>query len=157
MFAKAKLTWYNIPMKILIISDTHNIISNALSVIRRLNPTHIVHLGDMVTDADAIKISFPNIEMLNVRGNNDFFTKAPENMLIELDSRKFFLTHGHKFGVKWGVQSLAQYAKNLDADYALFGHTHNCYNDIIDGVRLLNPSSNGYIVIETNKVEVCKY
>lgn len=144
-------------MKILIISDTHKKISNAISVIERIAPTHIFHLGDMVSDAEDLKTIFPNIELKSVRGNNDFFSRSPDNLLIGLEGINFFLTHGHNYGVKESVKLLAHHAKKIGAHYALFGHTHEFFDDTIECVRLLNPSSNGYIIIEDNKIEVYKY
>ena len=144
-------------MKILIISDTHYKIEDALFIIKRLAPSQVIHLGDMTSDAVNIKNAYPDIEMYSIKGNNDFFTRAPAELIAEFFGERFFMTHGHRFNVKSGMEHLAAHAKRLGAKYALFGHTHLPFNKEVDGVRLLNPSSNGYIIIKNGKIEVHKY
>jgi putative phosphoesterase len=144
-------------MKILVLSDTHYAIDNPMHVIGLVRPSYIFHLGDMVSDANDIKKAYPNIQMHIVKGNNDFSFTCPYEKIVELFGNKFFLTHGHKYNVKAGLEHLARRAKALGASYALFGHTHLPFNGIIGGVRLLNPSSGGYILIENENCEVYKY
>ncbi len=144
-------------MKILVISDTHNRISAALSAVRRHCPTHIVHLGDMAEDARQIGMAFPGTPVLCVRGNNDFLVRIPYDIVTEIDGMRLFFTHGHKYGVKSGTDTLARHAASLGVQYAFFGHTHSPHDTVAEGVRLLNPSSHGYILLENHKVEVYKY
>ncbi|OQB14955.1 MAG: hypothetical protein BWY15_00769 [Firmicutes bacterium ADurb.Bin193] len=144
-------------MKILIISDTHGRIQNALCAISRVRPERVYHLGDTTDDAGEIGLYFPDIEVCAVKGNNDFFSKAPDDIVARIDGLLYFFTHGHKYGVKTGLYRLAERAKALGADIAVFGHTHRLFDGSINGVRLLNPSSSGYIVIDNNQTEVNKY
>jgi len=58
-----------------------------------------------------------------------------------VESLKLFYCHGHKYGVKSCLDSLAREAKRRDADIALYGHTHNALISEIDGVTLINPGS----------------
>lgn len=154
---KSPKAWYNICMKILVLSDTHYKTDNAKHVIERVRPTHIFHLGDMTADASDIKKAYPDIQMHAVRGNNDFSPAYPHEKIVELFGQRFFLTHGHKYNVKSGPELLARRARDVGAAYALFGHTHLPFDGVVGGVRLLNPSSYGYILIENERYEVYNY
>ena len=67
---------------------------------------------------------------------------------------RVFLTHGHLFGVKSGLDTLAAAAKDMGAQLALFGHTHQALLEERNGVTLLNPGAAGrfgrssYAVVE---------
>lgn len=148
---------YNNHMKIMVISDTHYNINRAVAVIRKQKPDIIFHLGDMVSDAEDLSCLFPDITIHCVKGNNDFFSKALPDLLLSLDGVNYYLTHGHAFGVKSGIQRLVERGKRLGADFILFGHTHQIFDQTIGNVRVMNPSNHGYIIIENNLAEVRKY
>lgn len=42
----------------------------------------ILHLGDCVVDADALRREFPHITMVNVPGNCDFSREIQRDLLI---------------------------------------------------------------------------
>ncbi len=67
------------------------------------------------------------------------------------------LCHGHTFNVKMTYITLAHEAKNRGVDIALFGHTHEPYISLENGVYLMNPGSaaNGsYGIIDINDKEI---
>ena len=49
--------------RILVLSDTHRKVSLALRVIPAIKPDAIIHLGDMVSDAEEIEAYFPDIPL----------------------------------------------------------------------------------------------
>jgi len=60
-----------------------------------------------------------------------------------VEGYKIFLTHGHLYGVKSGLQNLYYKSKEEGADIALFGHSHIAVNEEIGGIVFLNPGSIG--------------
>lgn len=143
-------------MKILVFSDSHqrdNYIREAVQL--HLNAgavDRIIHLGDGVRDLEGI---YPQIPVCYVDGNYEEYITSyiarkaltTEN-LIELGGFKFFMTHGHRYGVKGGLSHAVTAAKQKGADVLLFGHTHERYyeyippeNDDERGLYVFNPGS----------------
>lgn len=114
-------------MKIIVLSDTHGHINDAKDIISlcRKGTDLVIHLGDTCRDFDEISSLFPDLQMVGVAGNNDFFrTSVPNELFLNLDGIKFFISHGHQFGVKRDLDTLSFQAMSKGADIALFGHTH---------------------------------
>ena len=78
-------------------------------------------------------------ELYAVGGNCDIIG-APE-IVTEIDGVRILLTHGHKYGVKNSLLPLTLRAKELDCAVAIFGHTHQPFCSIENGVFLLNPGA----------------
>lgn len=137
-------------MKILVISDTHNYIENAVNLIKNINPDYTFHLGDMASDCHELENMFPTKIIAAVRGNNDFFDNSyPLERLAEIGEKKIFACHGHKYGVKMSLLQLEYKAKELGADIVLYGHTHVAFLDVSDERVIMNPGSKGsYGIIE---------
>ena len=136
-------------MSLMVISDTHGRTTAIMSILMANKEiTHLVHLGDMVSDAEDIKAAFPDIKVIMVSGNNDFWSREKEELIFDWHELKIFACHGHKYGVRGSKGILAARAKELGADMALFGHTHIKFDEELDGVWLLNPSSTGYYIID---------
>ena len=139
-------------MSLMVISDTHGMTTNIMNILSGSNEiTHVVHLGDKVRDADDIQSVFPQIKVIKVAGNNDFFSSERVEILFEWNGIKVFACHGHKYGVRGSKGILAKRVKETGANFGLFGHTHIKFNEEVDGVRLLNPSSTGYFIINKDK------
>ena len=82
------------------------------------------------------------MEVYVVAGNCDENSKdTPEDLVLEIRRKKFFLTHGHNYNVNNGIDKIVEKAKELGADYALFGHTHVHLREKVDGITVLNPGS----------------
>ncbi len=60
---------------------------------------------------------------------------------METEGIKIFACHGHLYSVKTTLARLAKRAKELGCQVALYGHTHEARESVIDGVTLLNPGS----------------
>lgn len=146
-------------LKILVISDTHRNISNAVELIKKHDPDYIFHLGDICDDCERLAEMFKNKIILSVIGNNDFgaaYSDFPKERTFTLEGKKFFMCHGHRYNVKSSLLSLTMRAKEIGADVALFGHTHEKYLEEEDGIIILNPGSvrsYGIIEIKDGKIE----
>ena len=94
-----------------------------------------------------------------VAGNNDFFGGQSE-FVLDVEGRRIFACHGHRYGVKSGTDRLVRAAKEKLCDVALFGHTHEAFAGEEEGVLLINPGcmtrysprqTYCYLVINGNK------
>lgn len=130
-------------MKILVLSDTHGDTNKAEEAIRANNEINlIIHLGDYFRDAQKLSNLFPDIPIEYIYGNSDFMIdNIPAEKMLEVCGKRIFLTHGHRYSVKWDYDRLYRKAEELKADMILFGHTH--IPDIVkkDRFYLLNPGS----------------
>lgn len=102
-----------------------------------------LHAGDFTTDADYLAMLCGK-PVHKVAGNGDWpYSAEPEELLLELEGHRIFLSHGHMLGVRSGTGRLADYAALQGADIAVYGHTHVA--DIRPGQALtvLNPGSIG--------------
>ncbi|NLC69255.1 MAG: metallophosphoesterase [Clostridiaceae bacterium] len=154
-------------MKILVFSDTHGDIKKAREAIKKnIDTDLIIHLGDYFRDAQKIRAEFPGIPVEYIYGNSDFMIDdTPAEKLLEFEGKRIFMTHGHKYSVKWNYQQLFDKAYELKADVLLFGHTHVAEIVKNGSGYILNPGSisdprgdsiESYAVIEINdgKVEL---
>ncbi len=131
-------------MKILVLSDSHRYLDHMQTAIEQENPTHVIHLGDHVRDAEELSRRFPMLPVLKLRGNCDFDYDCREQALVEYDGVRILAVHGHRYGVKSGLLRYELAARESQADVALFGHTHLAYCQQYEGLWLLNPGSCGY-------------
>lgn len=128
-------------MIIAVVSDTHGVVLPVAYSLQRNNVDVVLHLGDYCEDIKLIN-QITGMESYVVSGNcdeNNF--DVPEEMVIEIRRKKFFLTHGHNYDVNNGLEKIIKRAKELGVDYALFGHTHVHLRKKVDGITLLNPGS----------------
>ena len=129
-------------MKALVFSDTHGKINYVIKIIESHKKVDlIIHLGDLVRDAEHIGSIFNGIKVECVAGNNDFYENHPFEKIIEFDNKKLLLTHGHEYRVKYGYDDLIRKGKESKTDGVLFGHTHKAHEDIIDNILYFNPGS----------------
>ncbi len=142
-------------MKILVLSDSHGELAHMHEAIEKERPNLIFHLGDHIRDADEIADHHKTIPVVRVQGNCDILSCGSEILLHECEGVRFFLTHGHRQGVKNGLMRLTYAAMEANAQIAVFGHTHCPLCTEMSGVTLLNPGSCGgygatYGVIEVH-------
>lgn len=126
-------------MKIVVFSDTHGnhaLAAHALDLAGHVD--HIIHLGDNTDDADFLEL-LSGRSVIKVLGNCDYSTESPRESLLTLEGKKFFLTHGDRYGVKAGLDRLARKAAVEKADVVLYGHTHIRSVITRDGVLYVNP------------------
>ena len=148
-------------MKLIVFSDSHRELAHMRDVIDREKPDYVFHLGDHDADAEAISHEFQTLPVAMVRGNCDTWSNTPETLTLELGGIRFFLCHGHRYGVKSGVSTAVYAAMEEKADVLLYGHTHVADQQEIHGIKLLNPGSCGYsfpstygfFLIENGKIQ----
>lgn len=130
-------------MRIVVFSDSHRRESYVFEIIERHkdNADLFLFLGDGNEDVDTALMLYPNIKIERVSGNCDFSSPYPASRIIELANKKILFTHGHPYYVKHGLQELEREAKSCGADICCFGHTHNEYCEIKDGIYFLNPGT----------------
>ncbi|MBR6720333.1 MAG: metallophosphoesterase [Clostridia bacterium] len=126
--------------RILVISDTHGRIDNAVRLMENVPFDKIIHLGDNVKDALSLGRAFPEAELIYVRGNNDPFGTENEK-IIEIGNVKILACHGHTYSVSTDLLRISLAAVEKGAKVALFGHTHRKEDTDYNGVRLFNPGS----------------
>ena len=130
------------PAKILIVSDTHGNNTNLRKAIANMgeNLDLMVHLGDFMCHPDVIRglVDCP-VEM--VRGNCDSLSSIQSAKLIDIAGHKAFITHGHTYGGKWGIDTMKDIARENGAGIVMFGHTHEPMADKTPGMAVINPGS----------------
>lgn len=131
-------------MRILVVSDVHGHMAALRQAIEE-QPTAaaVIFLGDGLRQAQQAEQEFPNLPFYLVPGNGDWSSHLPPAREETLGGKRFFFTHGHQYGVKYGLYTLELAARERQADVALFGHTHQPYEEYIDGLYLFNPGSVG--------------
>ena len=142
--------------KLLIVSDSHMNTENILQAIKHEKPDMLIHLGDIEDDPDDIQ-DFLNkvvneakgrpadeyVRSVYIKGNCDrlFKDKMIGALLFDINDLKVLATHGHGFYIDAGVDDLLAVAKEKSCDIVMYGHTHAYHDEVIDGVRFLNPGS----------------
>lgn len=124
---------------IIVMSDSHGeskVIQDIKSKYQN-EASAIIHCGDSeLTANDSI---WDGITV--VRGNCDYGNDFPESAVLTADDNKIFVTHGHLYGVNFGLSRLTDAAESVHANIALFGHLHTPIATIEDGILCLNPGS----------------
>jgi len=141
-------------MKLLITSDVHGSKDRLAKVIKRHQDVdYHLNAGDMCLDQH----TYAKHLLITVKGNNDFSSIEPYHRILELKDLKVYLTHGHIEHVKYGLESLKNQAKNVDAKLIVFGHTHKRYLETDEDITILNPGALGdfhksYAIYENGQV-----
>ncbi len=140
-------------MNLLIISDTHKDTDLMNELIEKYKGYNVIHCGDFCVDVNFLKKN----NILYVYGNCDSKGDIYDRIL-EIDSKKIFITHGHKYNVKFGFDKLYFKALELGCDYVFFGHTHEALNIECNGIHFVNPGSlkykRTYAIVENDNIEI---
>ncbi|MBO4337580.1 MAG: metallophosphoesterase [Lachnospiraceae bacterium] len=137
-------------MKILIVSDTHGRHETLMKVLRREEPVDmLIHCGDTEGGEDWIRQHTQCLSVPIVKGNNDFFSRLPAELELDIEGLHVFITHGHGYGVSMGIERLAEEAVSRRADIVMYGHTHRpviMHEDSSTGrgLWIINPGSLSY-------------
>ena len=128
-------------MKIAVISDSHYDESSINAVKKHLNDVDILlHCGDGAPDTKSLTSDFTG-EIYAVRGNCDASNEYPVERIIEVMGTKIFMTHGHRYNVKYEYNTIFYKGKEVEADLVLFGHSHKALISSFDGITIMNPGS----------------
>lgn len=127
-------------MRIAIVSDTHGnwpIVAEAIREIGGVD--YLMFLGDYASDGRSLEKTL-HVPSFLVRGNCDSDISEVEEQVIELGDWRFFLTHGHRYRVKQTLQSLYYRGMELQADFVLYGHTHQALYEERE-ITMINPGA----------------
>lgn len=131
-------------MKVGILSDSHGdyrYIDLALAHKDAQGVELWLFAGDIAMDADYLAM-ITDKEVIKVAGNNDWpGGRLPDYETADIAGHTIFLTHGHLFGVGFGLRNLAQAANDVGADIAVYGHTHVAVEQMVEDVLIVNPGS----------------
>ena len=144
----------SVTANILALSDTHGNIQAINQLLKNYQDsiTAVVHLGDYVRDMARIVGTAEKSDIYHiVSGNTDLTTKIFDERVIEIADKRIFITHGHKYNVKAGLDLLIYKARELQVDACLFGHTHKQTLFTQSGIVFLNPGSLSYPYPGTDK------
>ena len=154
-------------MKVLILGDTHaqdDIFLRILAAEKDIDA--ILHTGDF-EGSEIVYRELSDAPFYYIAGNNDFFTDAPYERVVELESCLVFMTHGHRYHLEKGYSEVCREALRRKAVIAVFGHSHEPVAEYMKGVLLLNPGSTSwprqenrrpsYIVLFLEKGRVLSY
>ncbi|HHT51194.1 MAG TPA: metallophosphoesterase [Eubacteriaceae bacterium] len=131
-------------MRIGIVSDTHGNIPILNRVVEQMGEIDLyIHLGDFVTDGKNV---FSQLKAKNiiVKGNCDLLEETDEEIIVEINNKKFLITHGHKYNIKYGYNNIYYRALEEETDVVLFGHTHMPLLLWYKEILFFNPGSTAY-------------
>ena len=138
-------------MLIAVISDSHGNKDSINKIKKKINNADVVlFLGDGENDLAEITNDFTG-EVFAVRGNCDITGKYPEEQILEIQGKKIFICHGHRYNVKYGYNSIYYRGKEIGADIVLFGHSHIPIIEEYNGIILMNPGSISHGMGRLNK------
>ncbi len=153
-------------MRILVCSDSHAFFSFMRYAVKKIRPNGIIHLGDHYEDGQVIAQENPMLPFQQVPGNCDRYgcpVGTPQILNCSFGGVRFYLTHGHIHHVKMGIGGLLADARRADAQIVLYGHTHQAYCHLEDGLWVMNPGSAntysgsvGLITIVDNAITDCR-
>ncbi|MDW7675982.1 MAG: metallophosphoesterase [Bacillota bacterium] len=128
-------------IRIGVISDTHNCYEAAYEVLKRAPELNLLcHAGDMYHDG--VKLGqLLGVEAKAVKGNCDYYTEGPEELVFEIGKKKILLTHGDQYRIKEGIDRIIYRAQELEAHIVIFGHTHQAVLFNEQGINFINPGS----------------
>lgn len=135
-------------MNILVFSDSHGSYERIKKVTNSFlnNNTinYIIHLGDLVRDAENLKSDFesPSLKIEYVYGNCDFSLNRDDyEKELVICEKRFFILHGHTRYVKSSLEMLKSLSEQRKYDAVLYGHTHISQETYHNGTYIINPGS----------------
>lgn len=131
-------------MKVLIVSDSHGRNLHMDHVMEKENDIDLmIHLGDLEGAEDYLEDIAP-YPVYMVAGNNDYFSQIDREKIVDIGPYKAFITHGNRYDVYSGTETIKEAGKELGADIVMFGHTHVPVIDDSTDILAINPGSISY-------------
>lgn len=131
-------------MKVLVVSDTHGYNEKLWDVIEKESPFDMmIHCGDLQCDPHLIRDKV-DCTLHMVAGNNDYDPELDRQRVFNIGKYKALLTHGHRYHVYGGYDSLYYLGVENQVDFVFFGHTHIPVIMQEGPVTLVNPGSLTY-------------
>lgn len=128
-------------IKVVIISDSHGNLDNVRKIMEKEQNVHqVIHLGDLIGQEMQLK-EICGCEISFVKGNCDYYADNPVSDVLEIGANRIFITHGHHYGVNFGIDRLCYAAKENQCNIVMYGHTHVPENSVYGGIIVVNPGS----------------
>lgn len=126
-------------MKALIVSDSHGSVKELKQLKERYDEKVdvMIHCGDSELTSQHSELEGFHV----VKGNCDFAVDFPNDIITDVQSTRFLVTHGHLYNIKMTLQTLLYRAKEAEANVVCFGHSHILGAEIIDDILFINPGS----------------
>ncbi len=131
-------------MRILVLSDSHSTMRYMRLAIDTVRPDAVVHLGDHYDNAESLSEEYPSVRFHMVPGNCDRYRcppNTPQVLCYPIGGVRLYMTHGHLHGVKSGLERLIADAEAMNAQAALYGHTHIADCRLCNGLWIINPGA----------------
>lgn len=139
-------------MKIGVLSDTHDELSNLLAALEILRSQHIdtvIHCGDL-TGLDMVS-HFEGFRTIYTHGNMDHVTGTIKKQLEKMRKDNFagIVYRGQLDGIPVAATHSHIESKLMDLvrsqryQWVFHGHTHQKRDEVIQGVRIVNPGALG--------------
>lgn len=126
-------------MKIGVISDTHNFLDPKIGELFK-GVTHILHAGDV--GMPWILLQLEQIAPVTaVLGNTDAGIPLREMEVRELGGRTFLICH--IVNPNSPTEHLRKRISQLQPDVVVFGHTHQVFDQSVNGTLFFNPGYAG--------------
>lgn len=130
----------------LLVSDTHGRNDLLERIFRKEGPFYgLFFCGDgegLERELWSIPGCPPEIHM--VKGNNDWGAELLTECVMTIGKNRIYMTHGHLYHVRMGIESLSYRASEKNCDMCFFGHTHVPCMENVGGVLMVNPGSLTY-------------
>uniref|UniRef100_A0AC34Q2L5 Vacuolar protein sorting-associated protein 29 n=1 Tax=Panagrolaimus sp. JU765 TaxID=591449 RepID=A0AC34Q2L5_9BILA len=113
---------------------------------------HILCTGNLVSTEIVDYLRSLANDVHFVQGDCDEDTNYPDSKIITVGAFKIGIIHGHQI-VPWGdVDALELYARQMNVDVLVSGHTHKCAVYEKNGIFFINPGSatGAFSTINTN-------
>lgn len=129
-------------MKLGITGDTHG---SQTAIRKVLHKAPLVeqwfHTGDYATDGHLLQ-QLSGLPVTGVIGNCDGMSQeANVDEILVVEGFRIWLTHGHRYMGHTHIEELVWWAKKLEVDIVVYGHTHIPMNSYYGDVLLVNPGS----------------
>lgn len=103
---------------------------------------HTIHAGDFDSRATyETVLDLTDGDLTAVRGNTDPALDLPLVATVAFDGVTFVVTHGTGDKRHYDERVAGIVRDNHDGAIGIAGHTHEVRDEVVDGVRLLNPGS----------------
>ena len=130
--------------RLLVLSDNHGSAQEFRNILdeHRGKFDALVHCGDSEWSPELLD-SCVDCPVYCAKGNCDYGFINREEDVFEFGDHVCFVTHGHRYGVNWGLEELVEKAQEMGADIVFYGHTHvPDYQEFEDeNVIVMNPGS----------------
>lgn len=133
--------------RLLILSDNHGSEYEIRTILDEFKGKFdaMVHCGDSCMSPEYLE-TLVDCPLYFVKGNSDRGYKGfrdHEEEVFEFAGHICFVTHGHRYGVNWGLEELLEKGQEYSADIIFYGHTHipdyEEYEE--ENVIIMNPGS----------------